>query len=262
MDHQEGQAQLATPEGRLQEALYEYPYHHIPSVSGGGASRSVSLRWGLEYLCYMYHIRDMVLSLEPESVLDIGSGDGRFLGMLPGLQRRVGVDVSSRAIQFARAFHPEVEFLEDDGSSLDQTFDVVTVLEVLEHIPDHDLTSFLQLICRQTYTGGHVIVSVPTTVQPLARKHYRHYTLSLLEHELAEASVPLEIRQADHVFQSNLLYELYQRATMNRLWTVEIPALNKAMWRYVWNKLRWATLEHGRHLVVVLQKTKDRDADP
>ena len=85
----------------IQENLYDFPYHYIPQVNEKGAvSRYRFLDWGFEYLCYILHIKDIIESLSPYSVLDVGCGEGRFLGLLSNqIVRKVGVDLSERAIQ-------------------------------------------------------------------------------------------------------------------------------------------------------------------
>ena len=239
---------------KLQESQYEFPYHHIPRVHDHVASQIRALGWGFEYMCYLNHIREMVLEMKPKSLLDVGCGDGRFLGMLPDVPERVGVDSSDRAIQFAKAFHPEITFKGVDGSSLDVMFDVSTAIEVLEHVPDEEVADFLQTLSERTTVGGHVIICVPTVVTPLQQKHHRHYSLAVLQEQLKQANVNLRLTRADYVFRKDRIYRIYQRVLMNRWWSVEIKRLNRLLWRHVWENLRNADADSGNHLVVVLQK--------
>ena len=69
----------------------------------------------------------------------------------------------------------------------------MTAIEVLEHIPPQEVSSFIKNLVERTSIGGHVILSVPTTVKPLTEKHYRHYTFDSLHKEIREANVPLEV---------------------------------------------------------------------
>ena len=67
-----------------QDAEYVFPYHHIAHFdSAGSASRARILQWAVEYLVYMRRVVDLVAERAPQSVLDVGGGDGRFLGLLP-----------------------------------------------------------------------------------------------------------------------------------------------------------------------------------
>jgi len=242
---------------RIQDDLYSFPYHHIPHFDNEGVGvRFRTLNWGFEYLCYLRHIREIVQSLRPSSVLEVGCGDGRVIGMLDwGIDRRVGVDLSEQAIRFAKAFHPEVEFLSIDARELKETFDVVLAVEVLEHIPNEHVNTLLKTLEKRTNKDGYVVISVPTTVVPVRKKHYRHYDLELLQKQLEEASVPLDIVSAEYVYKKSQLVKQYLKFTQNHYWHIELKALNRLMWNYIWKRLRKTDEKHGQHLVVVLGKT-------
>lgn len=155
----------------IQERQYDFPYHLVPfSDASGALIEWRELRWAHEYMCYMLHVAELVRSLRPRSVLDIGCGDGRLLVELgPGVERLVGVDLSERAIRFARAFAPHAEFIAVDANSLSETFDVVVAVEVLEHVPDEAEAAFLRTVCERTRPAGHAISSAsPRRTSPWA----------------------------------------------------------------------------------------------
>ena len=241
---------------KIQEDLYSFPYHHIPHFDNEGVGvRFRLLDWGFEYLCYTRHVRELVESLSPSSVLDVGCGDGGVVGTLgPAIGRRVGVDISEQAIRFARAFHPEVEFLAIDVQQLEETFDVVLAVAVLEHIPDHQVSTFLKALEQRANNDGYVIILVPTTVFRVRKKHYRHYDLSLLEKQLEEADVHLTITNVDYVYRQSRLVKHYCKLTHNHVCFMEPRTLNRLIWNHVWKRLRRTDEQHGKHLVVVLRK--------
>ncbi|MBO9575694.1 MAG: class I SAM-dependent methyltransferase [Sphingobium sp.] len=76
------------------------------------------------------------------SLLEIGSGEGAQTASLLTVARQVtGVEVSSVAVERARAAVPQAEFLvgraEDVGRLVDgRRFDLVTACDVLHHAPD------------------------------------------------------------------------------------------------------------------------------
>jgi SAM-dependent methyltransferase len=248
---------VETPEKFVfQDDQYDYPYHHIPYFNRSGrAVRFRILDWGYEYLCYLRHLKEVVEGLQASSVLEVGCGDGRFIGMLaPQIPRRVGVDLSVRAIRFAKAFHPEVEFRAADAATLDETFDVVAAIEVLEHIPDEEISSFLRLLEERATPGGHVVISVPTTVLAVHRKHYRHYDLDLFRRQLAASGADLKIERVDYVYKLRRWFQLFLKFTINRWWMIEFHALSSVTWRYVWTRLRKAGPRTGKHLVVMMRK--------
>lgn len=98
------------------------------------------------------------------TLLDVGCNTGEWLGYLqkqagaPG--RLTGIDVAESRIQTARSRFPAAEFRCGDVQDLaaaNEHFDVVTCLEVLEHLPEWRpaLACFLKIATRQ------VLVSVP-----------------------------------------------------------------------------------------------------
>lgn len=240
----------------IQANQYIFPYHHIPHIDQDGyGSRCRYWKWGYEYLCYQLHIRDIVLKLAPLSVLDAGCGDGAFIGSLKDTVKTLaGCDPVQRAIQFAKAFNPQVEFYTSQVERVPGTFDVVAAIEVLEHLPPENVSHFLRSLAAKTRPGGHIVLSVPTTVMPLNPKHYRHYDMPTLKTELSAADVPLKIVLFEYVYRHSFLAKIYLWVTNNSLWSFELHLLRKVFWKYVWNRLRAADEKTGRHLVVVLRK--------
>lgn len=95
----------------IQFRQYGRPYHHDPYFDEMGEGHRRGMDWGFEYLLYSNKLREHVLAENPKSVLDVGCGDGRFLKGLPAaIDRRVGLDINDRALGFARAFSPDVDF--------------------------------------------------------------------------------------------------------------------------------------------------------
>jgi 2-polyprenyl-3-methyl-5-hydroxy-6-metoxy-1,4-benzoquinol methylase len=239
----------------LQDAQYEFPYHYLPHLHDGHARRTRSLRWGREYLCYLMFLVEKLRALAPGSLLDVGCGDGRLISLvapqLPGCELH-GVDLSAGAIRFARAFVPGAHFAEEPAERLTRSFDVVTAIEVLEHVPDEGCAGFLRTLAARCRPGGHVVVSVPTTNVPLNRKHYRHYDEALLRQQLAASGAPLEVRALDWVYRQPTWLRWLDRAVDNRHFRLEITALDRALWEHTWRRLRAASAADGHHLVATL----------
>lgn len=175
---------------RAQEAEYAFPYHYIPGVKGAKFSSIRQWRWGFRYLGGMQLVLDQLEKISFSSIVDIGCGDGRFLREIaqtyPGKQL-LGVDASERAIRLAQALNPELDYRASDivQNPLAATFDVATLIEVIEHIPPAALPDFLGAVAKAIQPGGHLVLTVPHRNKPLIPKHYQHFTGAQLRALLA-----------------------------------------------------------------------------
>lgn len=241
---------------RRQQEQYAFPYHHISYVDERGqGSRVRILNWGFEYLLYNERLAELVHSLKPRSVLDVGCGDGYFLGQVDErIPLRVGVDINERALSFARAFYPSVDYRNSDVADVAETFDVVSAIEVLEHIPEETLPSFLRAMADRLAPGGSMIISVPTVNEPLNSKHFRHYDLDLLLKQVAEAVPELKLVHGEFFYRKTWAETFYRRLTSGLLVRGEIPVLRRLVWEHARKSARKATADNGLHLVTRFTK--------
>jgi 2-polyprenyl-3-methyl-5-hydroxy-6-metoxy-1,4-benzoquinol methylase len=102
---------------------------------------------------------------EPRSVLDIGCGEGvlteRFADRLDG-GRIVGIDLEDPKLksEWEIRRRPNLEYRVEEATSLsfgDDEFDVATAIEVLEHVPDPEVTLSEMARVAERY----LLVSVP-----------------------------------------------------------------------------------------------------
>lgn len=112
-----------------------------------------------------YHrIRD-ILNLRDKKVLDLGCGDGYFSYLLACDGNKVtAVDVSKQRLdKFKKlALENNIKQVLYNGQRLpfsDSSFDVVVILEVIEHLVDYEIV--LKEICRVLRKGGKVVVGTP-----------------------------------------------------------------------------------------------------
>jgi len=178
-------------EQAVQEAEYEFPYHYIPRLEGGNFSQVRKLRWGYEYLSYLRFVLARLERVEFDSLLDVGCGEGRFMREVsrrfPG-KRLLGVDFSARAVEYARLLNPGLRFVREDiadGAAPPERFDVVTLIETLEHVPPAELGEFVGGLRRRVNEGGLLVVSVPSKNIKMSAKHYQHFDLGSLAAALA-----------------------------------------------------------------------------
>jgi len=164
-----------------QESQYAFPYHYIPSFENGHFSQHLCWSWGYRYLGGMDVVLSYLVHDQFESLADIGCGDGRFLrevsSRFPG-NRLLGVDCSERAINLAKAMNPDLDYACADICSQEEppeSFDVVTLIEVLEHIPVEDVDDFVSAFSRYVKPDGRLILTVPHTNKSVQAKHYQHF---------------------------------------------------------------------------------------
>jgi SAM-dependent methyltransferase len=93
-------------------------------------------------------------------VLDVGCGTGRFLAALPDRYETVGVDISEKMLEVARARGLDVEHASADALPFpDRTFQLVTSFAVLHHlIEPRTVRAAIFEMSRVVQNGGIVVV--------------------------------------------------------------------------------------------------------
>jgi SAM-dependent methyltransferase len=133
-------------------------------------------------------LREVVSSLslpKPARVLDAGCGTGRNLEELKPLGNVTGLELSSANAELARArgIGEIVEGSVDAAPFSDSTFDLITCLDVLEHVEDD--RGALRELRRLLRPGGSVVVTVPAYPRlwgphDVINEHRRRYTKAAL----------------------------------------------------------------------------------
>ncbi len=125
-------------------------------------------------------------------VLDAGCGSGRTLQELVDYGQVSGIELDTQAAEMARSRalgEVQVGRLEqlpwDDG-----TFDLITCLDVVEHVPD-DVAALAELL-RVSRPGGWLLVTVPAyqalwSLHDEANHHFRRYSRAALRRATAAA---------------------------------------------------------------------------
>jgi SAM-dependent methyltransferase len=129
-------------------------------------------------------VRNLVRSLAPRSVLEIGCGQGGFgARLVPLSQQYLAVEPDAASFAVARGriesvggrvLNASVEELEGN-----QTFDLVCAFEVLEHIADD--SAALRSWYDRCAPGGHILLSMPAWQERFNKwdemaGHYRRYS--------------------------------------------------------------------------------------
>ena len=120
--------------------------------------------------------------ISPSNQLDFGCGLGNLLRSVdwPG----VGVDISPPVVGWARNHGVTVY---DDLSEVEEEFDLVTMIEVLEHLDDP--VGVLQALNDKMVEGGHILVTVPDLEaghqSPVSAVHIQAFSPRALKNLLA-----------------------------------------------------------------------------
>lgn len=127
-------------------------------------------------------------------LLDVGIGRGEMLACMRdwGYKNYFGIDISPSTINFCRSLGLPCELIEDTRGYLlkhSASFDVITLLDVLEHIPKKEIVQFLISLRLALKPGGILIVQVPNLQAPDGHLHrYNDITheIGFVEHSFSQ----------------------------------------------------------------------------
>jgi 2-polyprenyl-6-hydroxyphenyl methylase/3-demethylubiquinone-9 3-methyltransferase len=102
--------------------------------------------------------------LEGKSALDVGCGAGLLAEPLARLGARVtGIDASPEVTEVARdhaaSMGLEIDYRSGDVQQLDGQFDLITAMEVIEHVADP--AAFVNALAKRLAANGLLILSTP-----------------------------------------------------------------------------------------------------
>ena len=130
-------------------------------------------------------------------ILDLGCGTGTMLGHLRRFGEAEGVDADERAVGFCHARGEDrVQLLESQAFPFpDDSFDLLTALDVLEHIEDD--RGALREVARVLRPGGTFLATVPAYrwmwgAQDEISHHFRRYSADELKRKIPEAGLNLQ----------------------------------------------------------------------
>ncbi len=140
------------------------------------------------------------LHLRPgAAILDLGSGTGGNLAMLSRFGAVTAVEMDKTAREFSAARCPGVDLragkLPDELPLSGQTFDLICLFDVLEHISEDDAT--LRAVKAHLAPGGALLLTVPAHqslfgAHDIEHHHKRRYARAELRQKLVAAGFRVE----------------------------------------------------------------------
>lgn len=242
---------------KLQSDQYEFPYHYLVDLPSRRFVRG--LDWGLDYFSYMERVIDLVTKYAGRDLLDVGCGDGYLLynlareGTVDADVRMVGIDIDERAIKFAQAFcHGfSPKFYTMAIAEYNERHDLISAVETLEHIPHDEITAFTGHIDRLLRRSGILVVSVPSTVRPVIEKHYRHYTLDMLQSYFPD----YETMEVHYVTaRQNVIYQVIARLLSHPHFNLNFGWFKRILFRMHDRLTRDVPENRGAHIVAAFRK--------
>jgi len=171
---------------------------------------------------------NLINSYQPSKglILDIGAGTGDFLSVAQkNGWKTIGVEPSDKAKAIAK--NKGVSFVENTSELESQTFDVISMWHVLEHVPN--LEEQIKELKRLLKPSGTLIVAVPN-FKSFDAKHYGnfwaaydvpihfwHFSKTAIKQLFAKENMKLEkvLPMKFDSFYVSLLSEKYKTGKMN-----------------------------------------------
>jgi len=208
----------------------ERMYHlYQSSIRGEDKLSLKDLRCWVGY--YRAHYSRWLPADRKARILEIGCGYGRFLHFLrsEGYVDVHGIDVSPEQIRYAWQFgflHTEeasaVDFLKDKADR----YDVIVMLDVLEHFEKEEAIRLLDAICASLTKTGRLILQLPNALAPLNIYRYGDFS-----HETA--FTPASITQ---LLRMTHFHHIQTRPLTPHIHGPKSLLIN-LMWRVVWQNL-------------------------
>ncbi len=176
--------------------MYNHIYKYYNSTTSFlNADKDLITNWSIHY--FYHHILKHLPKNNDAKILEIGCGYGVNLKALLniGYHNVSGIDISEEQIIYAQeklnlscvAVADALSFLKKDLYDNNSTYDVILMLDVIEHLEVNYSLELLQLINTALKQQGKLIIITPNAIAPLSPHiywdvtHLRGYTTRSIE---------------------------------------------------------------------------------
>lgn len=242
---------------QLQEEEYSFPYHYVTEYKNG-FTQNYNFPWGINYAATIEFLLNKLKEDKFNSIVDIGCGDGKITRELKNCYQDkhiIGIDYSQNALEFARAFNPDIKFYCQDisSSSIENSFDIAFLIEVLEHISLENAEDFIKGVSKILNNEGKLFLTVPHINQALLPKHYRHYTVNTLIKNLEGYFDILEIILFEKISWRKKFIDLLLN---NKLYILNSQSLKDRLYSYYKKHLFYVKNEQNCKRIFIKAKVK------
>lgn len=191
--------------------------------------------------CHLHRRRIMkeMIDFEFRSVLDVGCGEGSNLEFINSLRENLdltGIDISKRAVGMMREKLPNAAFFELDcqRDKLNKKFDLVTCIDVVEHLPD-DEVAIKNLF---DMTEKHcLIATIQGTMRHFEKEigHERNYRIGELEKKMEKVGFYIQKNISwGWPFHSPLYRNFLDTAELNKLTEGKMGTIKRFVGRLIY----------------------------
>jgi 2-polyprenyl-3-methyl-5-hydroxy-6-metoxy-1,4-benzoquinol methylase len=117
----------------------------------------------LDRLLQRWRIKKAIAYIKKgDTVLDIGSSDGVLFEMLGNENIGIGIDPTLEKHYQTDWYQLVPGYFPQDLPDTKQKFDVISLLAVIEHIPELEIPGFVKECVQFLNPGGRIIITVPS----------------------------------------------------------------------------------------------------
>jgi len=167
-----------------------------------------------------------------KKALDIGIGRGEMLTCMKnwGMDYE-GVDISPSTVNFCQKLGLNCVTTSDTAAWLQErtaVYDIITALDVIEHIPREDLIAFLQTVNTSLKPNGKAVFQVPNLQSPEGYLHHFNditHASGFVEHSLHQVLLAADFK--------NIKYFGFEELIENTPRTLIRKVLRWFYWRLI-----------------------------